>query len=106
MKSGESKFRELALIALIAAWASVMAVGQCAKGAAEKPKAATAGAMKYWNTDQGKWEDSASMPGLHSMTVSGDPAKGAAVIYLKFDPNTKVPWHWHPGPEIVNGNGG
>ena len=71
-------------------------------GAAAK----SAAGAKYWNASQAKWTDSKDMPGLHSAVISGDPAKGASVIYLKFDPGTKVGWHWHTGPEIIYGDAG
>lgn len=61
---------------------------------------------KYWNASQAKWIDSKDIPGLHQAVVSGDPAKGASVVYLKMDPGTKVGWHWHTGPEIVYGDSG
>ena len=59
-----------------------------------------------WNTDQAKWSDSTTMPGLHQAVITGDPDKGPSVIYLKFDPGTAIPWHWHPGAETVYGDGG
>jgi len=77
-----------------------------AKKVDEKPKASAAGGMKFWNTDQGKWSDSAAIPGLHTMVVSGDPDTGPSVQYLKVDAGAKVPWHWHTPAEVVYGDGG
>jgi quercetin dioxygenase-like cupin family protein len=68
--------------------------------------AKSAAGAKYWNANQAKWIDSKDIPGLHEAIVSGDPAKGASIIYLKFDAGTKVPWHWHTGPEIIYGDAG
>lgn len=59
-----------------------------------------------WNVDQAKWQDSTTMPGLHQAVISGDPDKGPSVVYLKFDPGTAIPWHWHPGAEMVYGDKG
>ena len=71
----------------------------------EAKPATKAMAAKYWNTDQGKWSD-AGVAGIHAMPVSGDPAKGSSVQYLKFDPGTAVPWHWHSGVETLLGDSG
>src|SRR5205814_9644374 len=67
-------------------------------------KPAAAGA-KYWNTDQGKWSDP-GMAGVHTMSVSGDPAKGPSVQYLKVDPGAAVGWHWHTPAETLMGDSG
>jgi len=75
-----------------------------AKSVGEKPAAKSA--AKYWNADQGKWADFPGIPGLHDMAVSGDPSKGASVLYLKIDPQATIPLHWHSGPEILYGDSG
>lgn len=91
------------MVATACIWGQTSAVKS---GGKKVPAAPAKKALTYWSTDEGKWEDSASMPGLHQMVVSGDPEKGASVIYLKLDPSTTIGWHWHPGPEIVYGDAG
>jgi len=92
--------------------AAVTAIGQSkpaaktsGKPAATKSAPAKGGPI-VWNTDQAKWQDSTDMPGLHEAVVTGDPDKGPSVVFLKFDPGAAIPWHWHPGAEMVYGNSG
>ena len=87
---------------LAAAWAQEKEAAKAESKSAAKP--ASAGA-KYWNSDQGKWSDS-GMAGVHSMSVSGDPAKGPSVQYLKVDPGAAVGWHWHTPAETLMGDSG
>src|SRR5438270_8807072 len=106
------KFRGLSrlvitIAALVMAFSLAWGQSSDAKKVDQKAKAsAAANAMKFWNTDQGKWSDSATIPGLHSMVVSGDPDTGPSVQYLKVDPGVKIPWHWHTPAEVVYGDGG
>lgn len=90
----------------MAAWVPAAALAQCASMPAKYKSGAKAGAAKSWNASQATWIDSKDMPGLHEAVVSGDPDKGASVVYLKLDPGTKVPLHWHTGPEILYGESG
>ena len=79
-------------------------------GMSQSKPAAKSAAPKHrpvvWNTEQGKWADFPGIPGLHDMAVTGDPSKGASVLYLKVDPNATIPWHWHSGDEILYGDSG
>jgi len=68
-------------------------------------KPAAAGA-KYWNTDQGKWSENPAVPGAHFMVVSGDPAKGPSLQYVKFEPNAAIGFHWHTPAEVLMGDSG
>jgi anti-sigma factor ChrR (cupin superfamily) len=88
---------------------SAAACAQCASMPATSTKHAAknaAAGATYWNTSQAKWIDSPAMPGLHEAVVTGDPDKSPSVIYLKLDPGTKIPLHWHTGPEILYGESG
>ena len=101
----------LLLIVAFAIVAAALAIGQSKPAAKNGDKTSTKTASAkagpvVWNTDQGKWEDSKAMPGLHQAVITGDPEKGASVVYLKLDPGTQIPWHWHPGAEVVYGNTG
>ena len=105
-----SKFSRIVIagIGLVLATAMAFAQAKPAAKAGAKPagKSTSAKGPVVWNADQGKWEDSKAMPGLHQMVVTGNPDKGASVIYLKLDPGTLIPWHWHPGAEVVFGDSG
>lgn len=107
-----SKLSRVGITAVVLIAAATLAAGQAKTAASEKP-AAKASAAKapakgpvVWNTDQAKWIDSTDMPGLHEAVVTGDPDKGASVVYLKFDSGVAIQWHWHPGAEIVYGDSG
>ena len=42
-----------------------------------------------------KWADDAEHPGVQVAPVSGDPAKGAAKMFIKLPANFSVPLHHH-----------
>jgi quercetin dioxygenase-like cupin family protein len=48
-----------------------------------------------------KWVDHPSVPGAKMAVQSGDPAKGPAVVLMKFPKGTTVPAHWHTSGETV-----
>ncbi|HEV2113575.1 MAG TPA: cupin domain-containing protein [Terriglobales bacterium] len=106
------RFSKLSITALAVILAAALAFAQSkpaaksGKPAATTKSTAAAKGPVVWNSDQGKWMDSPDMPGLHQMVVTGDPEKGASVVYLKLDAGAAVPWHWHPGAEVVFGNTG
>ncbi len=56
-----------------------------------------------------KFEPAPGLPACaKAAPVRGDPAKGAAVLMIKFDKGCRVPWHWHSATEqvmIVSGSG-
>ena len=48
-----------------------------------------------------KWVDHPFVEGAKMCVLSGDPAKGPAVIMMKFGKGTVVPAHWHTADETV-----
>lgn len=55
-----------------------------------------------------KWTDHQGVPGAKVAVASGDPAKGPAVVLIKFPKGTNVPAHWHTANEtvtVVSGSG-
>jgi quercetin dioxygenase-like cupin family protein len=48
-----------------------------------------------------KWADHPSVPGAKMAVESGDPAKGPAVVLIKFPKGSTVPPHWHTANETV-----
>src|SRR5438477_13040021 len=88
---------------LAAAWAQEKEAAKAESKSAAKP--ASAGA-KYWSTDQGKWSENPAVPGGHFMVVSGDPAKGPSLQYVKFDPGAAIGFHWHTPAEVLMGDSG
>ena len=54
----------------------------------------------------------AAFPGMPTCTsgavVSGDPSKGASILYAKMATGCAIPWHWHTPSEhlmMVSGEG-
>jgi quercetin dioxygenase-like cupin family protein len=48
-----------------------------------------------------KWGDHPFISGGKLCVQSGDPAKGASVLRMKFPKGTTVPAHWHTSDETV-----
>ena len=48
-----------------------------------------------------KWVDHPSVSGAKMAVQSGDPAKGPAVVLMKFPKGMTVPAHWHTSGETV-----
>ena len=48
-----------------------------------------------------KWGEHPFVPGAKLSVQSGDPAKGAAVLLMKFPTGMTIPAHWHTAAETV-----
>ena len=48
-----------------------------------------------------KWGEHPFVPGAKLSVQSGDPAKGAAVLLMKFPKGMTIPAHWHTAAETV-----
>lgn len=48
-----------------------------------------------------KWGDHPNVQGAKMAVQSGDPAKGASAVLMKFPKGTTVPAHWHTAGETV-----
>src|SRR5579859_3002133 len=95
----------ITVIAVIVA--ATLAIGQNKPvGKGSRKSALAKGGPVVWNAGQAKWADFPGLPGIHDAVVTGDPDKGASVLYLKIDPSAAIPWHWHSGPEIIYGDSG
>ena len=55
-----------------------------------------------------KWVDNPNVAGAKMAVESGDPAKGPAVVMMKFPKGMTVPAHWHTASEtvtVISGSG-
>ena len=48
-----------------------------------------------------KWGEHPFVPGAKLAVQSGDPAKGGAVLLMKFPKGMTIPAHWHTSAETV-----
>src|SRR3954465_14529393 len=81
----------------------MLALGGVAFAQRAPERAPSATHSQVWSSEQAQWM---ALPGIFpegaSMAVmNGDPARGAADLYLDFPPGYALPWHFHSMRERI-----
>ncbi len=92
-----------ALLLIIAFAFFTTCFAQSTKGArSHKSGNRAPNAATFWTSTEGDWMDVPVFPkGAQMKVISGDPAKGASDLYVKFPAGYVAPLHWHTPAESV-----
>jgi oxalate decarboxylase/phosphoglucose isomerase-like protein (cupin superfamily) len=55
----------------------------------------------YWTPETGQWVEDPDAPGTYGKDVTGSPATGNWVMYVKINPGAWIKWHWHSNPQTI-----